>query len=298
VSYTVALVRAFRKTPLGRQFRLYLIKRNGKTIGRRVVALEAKRARRVLSAADEAAIRTAREALTVIADQLYGRLVKKYAFLQRVDPAAWRSTVLILLARKRQEFKALRGLVVEQFVPDMPEMKALMGDCRKLAQKRKGWGPPRQVTGARTRVDGREIGDLLVISEHEDGRVWIMAIVESKSLSNTADLITMPGEPGQHLWDHVRFKTNGFTLPGPPGKAREWLPEKIEINHVAKGKKPAPGAFETKLIAVTPNDFTTSQLNKLSASGDDIVRWPWPLNEAELDRFLREASAVLRKAGG
>ena len=148
MNYTVTLVRVFSKTPLGRQFRLFLIKRNGKTIGRRVVALEAKQTRRVLSAADEAAIREARLALTVIADRLYTSLATKYAFLKRVDPAAWRSTVLILLSRKRQEFKALRGLIVEPFVPDMPQMKALMADCRKLVGTRKGWGPPRQVTGA------------------------------------------------------------------------------------------------------------------------------------------------------
>lgn len=297
MSYTVTFVRAFRKTPLGRQFRLFLIRRNGKTIGRRFVALEAKLARRVFSAAEEAAIREASHALTVIADRLYTHLAHKYPFLTRVDPAAWRTTVLILLARKRQEFKALRGLIVEAFVPDMAEMKALLADCRKLVGTRKGWGPPRQVTGART-LDGREIGDLLVISEHPDGRVWIMAIVESKSLSNTKDLITLPGEPGQHLWDYVRFKTNGFKLPGPPGKASEWLPEKIEIEPIPRGTKPRPGAFETKLIAVTPEDFTPYQVNRLIAAGHDIVHWRWPINPGEFDPFLREVSKVLREAGG
>jgi hypothetical protein len=54
----------------------------------------------------------------------------------------------------------------------------------------------------------------------------------------------------------------------------------------------------TELIAVTPEDLSTSHVNKLSASGDDIIRWPWPIDQAELDKFIREASAVLRKAGG
>jgi hypothetical protein len=36
----------------------------------------------------------------------------------------------------------------------------------------------------------------------------------------------------------------------------------------------------------------------MSASGDDIIPWAWPVNEADLDRFIREAAKVLREAGG
>lgn len=140
MSYRVELVRVIKKTPLGKEIRRYLLRRNGKVVGRRMVTIAEKRTlRRALTKAEEAAVKEGREAITVVAEQLYKQLSNRYAFLKHVDPEVWRATVFTLMTRGRREFKALRGLVVEAFVPSMKEMQALEGDARSsLSRETRG----------------------------------------------------------------------------------------------------------------------------------------------------------------
>lgn len=285
------IVGRLSRTRLGRTEREYLLVRFGKVIRsrwslvREVIEKESSRlAAKALLVAGE---------LVKEARRLYPRFAVRYDFVARLTEQEWAETVATVMAKgERVNLRGLRGVVVERLVPKMKEMEKLYADMVKLAKARK-WRPPALVTGVRT-LDGKELADLMIIAEHEDGRVWLMAIVESKSISNTADLIAHGEQPvGQHLWDLFRARSEGVRIEKfeHGGLTQTSYPPDKIVAAVAP-PKPAGNELATRLIGIAPREFTSGELNRLAVQGVTIERWPWPVDDERLLKMLEELLAT------
>jgi hypothetical protein len=281
MSARLEIVRAVVKTPLGKEVKEFILMRAGRVIARRIARVAQTNLEKSVSTT---AILVA-AAIAEAAQRVYPRFLKKYPFLARFDQRVWAETIARLLNRGREDLRALRGVIVERFVPDMQQMTGLLKTLEKRVTK--GWTRPRLVSGART-PDGTELADWLIISEGPNGELWIMAIIESKSISNTRDLVRSRGrDVGQHLWDYLRMKSEGLVLQI-EGEVRTFRPRQIQVNPVPLGAPPPKSGLTTELIAVTPREFTAGELRNLSHQGANITRWPWPVDEDEMSRLIRD----------
>lgn len=275
------------RTRLGRSEREYLLKRYGQIISRRwrfVIKTAAGESERITALAVQML-----GALAKRAAELYPRFAKKYDFVAKLTQQEWAETVATLINRgEKENLRAVRGVIVERYIPTMKEMEKLYADSVKLAKAR-GWGEPALVSGVRTLKDGKEIADWMIVAEHKDGRIWIMALIESKSISNTVDLVAHGDNPvGQHLWDIFRAKSAGIKIERFQKGAltsKSYVAEKI-----VAGVAPPGGTVKetTRLIGVTPRDFTPGEISKLAVKGVFIERWPWPVDEIRLFKMIEE----------
>jgi hypothetical protein len=288
MSFQITLVRWLSGTVLGREVKAYFIR-----IGKRRLALRFTRlAEHDFTLAVRRGVLDVVAAMIKRARDLYPTFVAKYSFLVGFEEDVWAETVAATIAEGDTELRSLRGKIVERFIPGMKEMRELYARLGKLAES-KGWKILEPISGART-PDGNEIADWMIVAEHKDGRIWVMALIESKSISNTRDLVSHKGRGvGQHLWDWIRLKTEGLVLTKEGGEAVKYLPEKIEGAPVPLGAPPPSHGLTTDLIGVTPRDFTKGELKKLAGLGVDIKRWPWPVDQDEFAKMLQELRNAL-----
>ncbi|GLR83773.1 hypothetical protein [Bradyrhizobium iriomotense] len=257
-----------------------LLMRYGKIIRRRWVRV-AKLAVKTALELDGEVIRVM-SAIDERAGELYVKFIKKYPFIGKLSRQEWNEAIARLINRgNKEDVKAIRGVIVERFVQGMDEFAKLYDEMAVLAAKTKGWQKPEIVSGVRT-PNGRELADWMIVSQHPDGRIWIMAIVESKSISNTKDLVEHKGADfGQHLWDIYRALGEGMdverTTSGQVTKTR-YLPPNV----VGGVPSATSSGFGTRFIAVKPRDFTTGELNRLGVQGIRIEQWPWPVDERRM----------------
>jgi hypothetical protein len=279
------------RTRLGRVEREYLLKNFGKVIRRQwklAVAIAEGETKRLSTLAILVA-----DALIKRAAQIYPRFAKKYPFVAKFTQLEWTEAVARLINRgEKENLRGIRGVIVERFIPTMKQMEKLYADMVKLA-KANGWKEPALVSGVRT-INGKELADWMIVAEHKDGRVWIMAIVESKSVSNTKDLVLHGEKPvGQHLWDIWRAKKDGIKIERLEKgglTTMSYPPNKIVAGVSAPGTQLKE---TTRLIGVTPRDFTVGEFNKLAVKGVNVERWAWPVDEDELFRMLKELMGAL-----
>jgi hypothetical protein len=282
------IVERLTRTRFGKTERQYLFKRFGKVIRRswRVVREVSEQEAAKLAAAT---ILMAGK-LAERAAQLYPKFAKRYPFVAALTEQEWAEAVARLINRgEKENIKGIRGVIVERFIPTMKQMTKLYDEMVVLAKKN-GFDVPALISGART-LDGKELADWMIISQHPDGRVWIMAIVESKSISNTVDLVFHGDKPvGQHLWDIWRAKSIGF-------KFEKVHKGGITTTNVKPGRIVAgrPGSNEpTRLIAVAPRDFTPAEIKKLTVKGLPLPEhWDWPVDQHDLLKMLNELMDAL-----
>jgi hypothetical protein len=184
-------------------------------------------------------------------------------------------------------------------LPELDQLMVAMRKVRQATNQRLGerWGPPRFASNV---LDGnaRQLGDLLIVSVHPDGRVWVLAVLESKSVSNIEDLARLGNRPvGQHLWDYLRGRSTGLTIDG-----RYFKPAQVQLAPVpvtqwsgpaVVGTKPEAtrlaemtGAY-TQFIGFVPRELTNGQVRNIAAQGIQVEIWRWPFDLADWDRLQR-----------
>lgn len=229
-----------------------------------------------------------------------------------VDKGTFAEMVAQTLGRGKMSSEALRGLLVERICRALPETRDLLHAMDKVmlaankgTAKGKGW---KNLRFAYSMVDGhgKQLGDLTIVCEHPDGRVWIMAIIESKSVSNTGDLAKLGDLPvGQHLWDFTRAKGSGVVIDG-----RMFKPSKVETRPVPTGswgekagavatkstdqrvKEMAAGRF-TQFIGFVPREMMPYEALRVAADGFQLELWKWPFDISDFDNFQKELVKVL-----
>jgi hypothetical protein len=279
------LVMALVKTPLGKEVKEWTLLRGGKVLAKRISRLAVKEfgGNVLVHEALAAAL-----GLIELAERAYPRYVAKFPFLKGFTKITFAEAIQRAATAGGKNIASIRGEIVEFFIREAEQMRQLMGTLEKRAAAAgKGWKKPQLVRGART-PDNLEIADWMVISEHENGDIWVMAIIESKSVSNTADLVAGERPVGQHLWDYVRMRSEGLVLDWDV-KPKTYTPKQIKLNpRPAYGNVPPPSKLPTELIGVTPREFTTREFEKLHAQGVNVDRWPWPVDEDELAKLIRQ----------
>lgn len=247
------------------------------------------------------------------AKNIFESLTGKYPMLKlyHLDRGSMAEMIRKVMDRKGRSLESLRGILVEALARNMPETSELLNAMefvRKQANKmlKKKWGPARLVSGVRDGTE-RELGDLLVVSENADGRVWIMAIIESKSFSNVTDLSTHGNRKvGQHLWDWRRAKTRGVSFEGRYYKAQDVVIEPVPVaawgGHANVLKKQAAdrvremSGYYTEFIGFAPQEMSVEKLSNLADQGIQLECWPWPFDKNEFDRFQKDLTAAVDKA--
>lgn len=317
MSIVVELVLLASRTRYGRRVNQWSLRVFGKEVARL--------SRRDLSAeaamlARRAALRDMKESVQLIqafvvmeAKGMFEALADSFPRLfTHLDKGALADMVRMVMQRGEKSFESLRGILVEALARKLPateSLRAAMETVRKQANKafKEKWGPVRIVSGVRDRR-GKEFGDLLVLCEHPDGRVWIMAVIESKSFSNVADLSTHGDKKvGQHLWDFVRAKTSGLHIEG-----RSFAPEKImmePVPHAAWGGpafvteksaaqrlKEMSGGYYTQFIGFAPQELSSSKMLNLAEQAIQLEYWPWPFDVSEFNRFQKELTRLVERA--
>jgi len=246
--------------------------------------------------------------------RIYQVFVLRYpTVLKGIEKPTFAEMVKEAMTRGKRSYEALRGLIVEKMGWDLTETKdmhAAMEKVTKALAKRFGtkWSAPRLVANV-TDGEGKQLGDLLLISTAPDGRVWIMAVIESKSLSNTVELSKMEGkELGQHMWDWVRAKTRGVIIDGKvykPGKvlcepvpaaSRASTDAVVSVKSAATRQAEMTGYY-TQFIAFVPKDLTAGQIRNISRQGIQIETWLRPFDLDDYAKFHRALLAELKLAG-
>lgn len=317
MSIAVELVLRASRTRYGRRVNEWSLRVFGKEIARlsrrdlsREAALLARRA----------ALRDMKESVQLIqafvvmeAQGMFDVLTRGFPNLFRhLDKGALADMVRMVMQRGEKSFESLRGILVEALARKLPATESLrsaMDLVRKQANTafKEKWGPVRIVSSVRDRR-GKELGDLLVLCEHPDGRVWIMAVIESKSFSNVADLATQGDKKvGQHLWDYVRAKTSGLHIEG-----RSYAPEKImmePVPHAAWGGpafvteksaaqrvKEMAGGYYTQFIGFAPQELSSGKMLNLAEQAIQLEYWPWPFDLNEFNQFQKELTRMVKRA--
>jgi hypothetical protein len=295
MSLQFEIIEGLKVTTAGKTWRQYLIRSFNRTVRLRWVRVAQLAAKAVEKIPGEVALIAG--ALGKRALDLYAVFLKKYSFIAKLSQEEWADAIATLINRgSEQDLRALRGIIVERFVPSMDQLADLMTDLTKLASGRKGWGAAQLVSGVRTPA-GREVADWMVVSVHEDGRIWLMAIIESKSISNTKDLVAHKGtEMGQHLWDIFRAKSEGIVLTKVEGDAA--IATAYNPKAIVAEIPPHQGAtdgFYTRFIGVIPRDFTTGEINRLAIKGIGIEQWSWPVDQKKMMDMINELIDALSK---
>lgn len=170
---------------------------------------------------------------------------------------------------------AIKGLLLEISIIKSARFDLLKGrlaaKLSKAAKKGDWVDELHVVTGART-LDGREIGDILVVAYSKDKkRVWVMAIVESKSESNAIALIDHATRGrsddvleviGQHGTGVKRLQESGVRI-----DKLEFGKGSIQVEPPKKGLDLQHEENLTEFIGVVPPDTAPGVLNKLRSGG-------------------------------
>jgi hypothetical protein len=239
-------------------------------------------------------------------------LVKYPRLLVGMDKATFAEMVALAVERGRMSPQSLRGLLVEKLCRTLPDTRELLGAMdavQKAANKglAKGarWGRPRFAYSIVDKA-GKQLADLSIICEGPNGRVWIMAVIESKSASNVDDLVKLHGKNvGQHLWNYTRAKSGGVVIDG------EFIkPSKLEFTPVPVGKwgeragavakkdaaarvKEMSGGLYTQFIGFVPQELSPYRALQLAEDGIQVELWRWPFDLDEFDRFQKELVGAL-----
>lgn len=277
-------------------------------------------AKEAVEIASRAAARDFKESVKLVeafvvmqAKDMFKTLAKSYPRLFKyLDEGALADMVRMVIGRGEKSFESLRGILVEALgrkLPSTESLRSSLDAIRKQANKalKEKWGPVRIVTGVRD-GNSRELGDLMMICENPDGRVWVMAIIESKSFSNVADLSTH-GEKkvGQHLWDWTRAKTSGLQIEG-----KYYAAKKIELHPVpnaawggpavvsektaAQRAKEMAGSYYTEFIGFAPQEMSKDKLLNVAVQGIQLEYWPWPFDIPEFNAFQKELTRMVDQA--
>ncbi|GAB4055861.1 hypothetical protein [Catellatospora paridis] len=303
MSKVVALVRLGHGTKFARRVKRLSLQ----IFGKEVVRYEIRAAPRAIAAAGrrdlERLVKLITGAVVSAALKLYDRFYSEYSktILKNMDRVTFADIVAQAMNRGEMSTQSLRGLIVERlarFRPELTDMMAALDRVRLRASEKlvKKWGDVQLVGGV---VDGRgkQLGDLLAVSVHPDGRVWVLAVFESKSISNVDDLTRLKDLPvGQHLWDYVRAKAHGVTIEG-----RHFKPEKVVLEPVpisartgttaVVGPKTADqrlaelNGYYTQFIGFVPKEMSNNQARRISAQGIQLELWRWPFDLKEYDQF-------------
>lgn len=304
MSKVVALIRLGHGTKFARKVKWLSLQVFGKEVAR----YEIRAAPRALAAAGmrdlERLVKVITGAVVSEALKLYDRFLSRFpTILTGVERATFADIVAQAMGRGEMSPQSLRGLIVERLARSMPELedmvKALdrvrLRASEKLAKK---WGKV-QLVGGVADGQGKQLGDLLVVSVHPDGRVWVLAVFESKSISNVDDLTRLKDLPvGQHLWDYVRAKGHGLIIDG-----RHFAAEKVVLEPVpfrartgttaVVGQKNAAdrlaemNGYYTQFIGFAPKEMSNSQALRIAAQGIQLELWRWPFDLNEYDKFQK-----------
>lgn len=292
----IAIIERLFKSKLGARTRQFLI------FDKKIIAKRWKSV--VLAELDRLAVDLSKVLLLAgpLAEQalaLRAKLRTRFNWLDKFSEQAFAEVYATVLNRGHHVDVVVRGLVVERFIPDMLEMETLLKQMTKLAKESgKKWGAPKLMSGLRT-PNGRQIADWVVCSVNQDGRVWIMALVESKSISNMENLIGQEGRGvGQFLWDHLRAKGEGLIIDAVDAQGnvsvRSFAAADVLLEPVMRGVGKTP-RFPTRFIGVIPEKFSKrAALNKNSA-GLLIDEWTWPVSQAEVLKLIRKIEDSLAR---
>lgn len=202
-------------------------------------------------------------------------------FLARLANPEWESLLMKarhvldrIGARSSEYVAAVKGLLLEIAVvksDEFAKLQARMAAKLKALPRNSEWGDTLHVvTGART-LDGREIGDVLLVAYSRDRKkVWVMAIVESKSESNALALIDHASQGsgqvvqliGQHGTGVQRIGQSGLRIAGDKFDAA--------AIHVGKPKMNYPLTHEaqtTEFVGFVPPDTQAYALGRLTEQG-------------------------------
>lgn len=258
----------------------------------RFLRTEEGQAARILPAlAGEELERLAPAAARLRADLVARAAGKVGAALERIGQDAFRALVGLVRDRWRKlELETLRGWAAEYLVKDLPELKALLARLEARVARREGWRRPELVRDLVT-ADGRAWGDWTVISVSEDGkRLWVMAVIESKSISNARDLADMKRSGfGQFLWDWLRARSMGLKVPAVEGPGLHFDPPEIVAELPGPHVNPERDLY-TEYVAFTPRGVGEAGRRKLAAQGFALAQgndWVWPVDPDTLSELLQ-----------
>lgn len=275
------------KSKLGSRVRQFLI------LDKKIVA---KRWKSLAIAALERQVVLAAHVLVVAAEIarasafLRKKLLDRFVWLDKFSDQSFAEVCATVINRGRQSEFAVRGLLVERFIPDMAEMEALLLDLKKAVKlAEKDWGAPTLKSGLRTK-NGRQIADWVVCSVHKDGRIWVMALVESKSISNMEELIEKEGRgAGQFMWDYLRAKGEGLVIDVVDAQGnvtpQVFDASKVVLEPMVSGAAKTP-KYPTRFIGVIPEKFTARQRLNAASAGLKIEEWKWPVSRSEMLKLM------------
>ncbi|MCA3223378.1 MAG: hypothetical protein ING41_13455 [Burkholderiales bacterium] len=316
MSTRIELVSFVLRTSIGRPLKAIALRRGGKLLFLRLQRMARQRVVNRLAAAVSEAWMVG--AMVDRAMNLYPAYAQEFPFLARVPAQRFAEAVAEVMVSSgpragptpaakrfvghaRDRLSVIMGRVVERFIPDMPQMQALMQQARAAVRAAgKGWGEPVLVSGCRTLDKQRELGDWLIISRHADGRVWVISFIESKSHDTIDGLIPGGGKAqaaaGQHLWDIARARSEGFTYSVTQGSMV--VEYRVPADKVLSEPMPPPswrkpGSMYTRLVAVAPRPLKAGELKRLGAAGLDVEHWDWPVDPRQLLRMVQRIHADL-----
>lgn len=222
---------------------------------------------------------------------LHAKLLNRFDWLAKFDERAFAEVYATVVTRGRHVDVVVRGLCVERFIPDMDEMTTLFRDLGKLIKAAdKDWGAPVLLSGLHT-LNRRQIADWAVCSIHKDGRIWVMALIESKSISNMEELIENEGRgTGQFMWNYLRAKGEGLVIDVVDAQGnvmpRTFAAAKVLLEPITNGASKTP-KYPTRFIGVIPEKFSArSRLNAKSV-GLFIHEWKWPVSQGEMLKLIQ-----------
>ena len=222
--------------------------------------------------------------------RLRSSLLGRFPWLAKFSEQSFAEICGTVLNRGKSVDVVIRGLSVERLIPDMKEMEILLGQMGKAIKgKGPGWGKPQLLSGLIT-PNGRQIADWVVASIHEDGRIWVMAIGESKSISNMEDLLDKNGRgAGQFLWVYLRAKGEGLVIDVVDGQGnvtkRAFDAKNVLLEPIRQGASKAP-AFPTRMIAIVPEKFSQRALLNKASRDLAFEEWAWPVSQGDLLRLI------------
>ncbi len=312
MSKVVSLIRLGHGTGFARRVRRLSLQ----IFGKEVVRYELRAAPRALAAAGmrdlERLVKLITGAVVSEALRLYDRFLSRFpAILTGIDRATFADIVAQALNRGNMDDRALRGLIVERLARALPELNDMMRALDRVRLRAsekltKKWGKVELVGGVAD-GQGKQLGDLLVISRHPDGRVWVLAVFESKSVSNMDDLTRLKELPvGQHLWDYVRARGHGVIIEGEFIKPEKLLLEPVPVRArtggaTVVGPKNAAqrlaemDGYYTQFIGFAPKEMSNNQALRIASQGIQLELWRWPFDLTEYGKFQDALKAALDK---
>ncbi|UUL83805.1 hypothetical protein [Sphingomonas qomolangmaensis] len=225
-----------------------------------------------------------------VAQRLRAQLLSRFEWLDKVSDQAFVEIYLTVHNRGKMVDVVVRGLTVERLIAEMKEMARLTRELEtQLAARGKGWGKLQLLSGLKT-GDGRQIADWTLCAVHEDGRIWVMAIIESKSISNMEHLIEQKGRgTGQFLKDFMRAKLEGLIIDIVDLQGnispRKFRPAQVLLEPIPPGATKL-GPYPTRFIGVVPDKFSARQLLNAETAGLAMETWAWPVSQSEMLKLI------------